>query len=162
MRQYSLGGQKSALLVQNAVHILVCRNESFHQHVSLRLANHLDCLCDSFYILGFGNYLELVDIQSVTIAHLFNPVWIADQCGVDEFHIYRIAYRFKGMRILAVGNHKTFASASPGLCYNIIKRFDHNTLGCFLFPVTKVTIYEYSCNSLSNQITMSKTKIYRR
>ena len=100
-----------AVLGENAPHVLVGRNQTFHQHVTLAFADHLYGDANAVHIHRLGNDLETRHVDAFRLADLFDLLRITDNGYVHNTCFDRIIHGFKRVRILSVSyDEPAFAS----------------------------------------------------
>ncbi len=126
MAQNRLWGQQAELLVEDAPHVFVGRDEPLHEHISLTFAYHLHCDLNALDIIRFGDDRQLAHVDTLGFAHLLYLCGVAYDSGVDQACHYRVIYRFECVRILPVSHYKPLFSFR--FCFEdyVLQMFDHD------------------------------------
>ena len=126
--QDAFRGEQSGLLVEDAAHVFVGRDQTFHQNVGVARNDRCDGLLDAFHIVGFVDDVEGVDVDAVLLADLFDNLLVAEERRLHETLLIGFVDRFQRMRILSVSYGKTFFTPFPRLLDDFGKMLNHGVV----------------------------------
>ena len=126
--QDAFRGEQPGLLVEDAAHVFVGRDQTFHQNVGVARNDRCDGLLDAFHIVGFVDDVEGVDVDAVLLADLFDNLLVAEERRLHETLLIGFVDRFQRMRILSVSYGKTFFTLFPRLLDDFGKMLNHGVV----------------------------------
>ena len=123
--QHALRGEQSGLLVEDAAHVFVGRDQTFHQNVGVARNDRCDGLLDAFHVVGFIDDVESLDVDAVLLADLFDDLLVAEERGLHEPLLVSLVDGFQRMRILSVSDGQTFFTPFSRLLDDFGKMLNH-------------------------------------
>lgn len=108
MAQHPFGRQQSVLLIQNAPHIFIGRNQSLHQYVGFTVIDHFHRQAHAGHIASTCDEGEFGRIYLQRHTHALNLLGITYQCRIDDPHVDSCIDRLDRMSILRIGNNYSF------------------------------------------------------
>ena len=142
--QHALGREETRILVQDAAHVFVGRDESLHQDVGVARHDGRDGQPHAVDVALFIHDLEDRTVDPLGPADLFDDLFVAVEGRFDQSLIICVVDGAERVGILAVGDGQPFAALFLGLlddlrefcnhcCMKVrIKRFGR----CFPLPVS--------------------------
>ena len=125
MAQHPFGRKQAGVLVEDAAHVLVGRNEALHQHVGVPRDHGGHRHPDAVYVHALIDDLEGVDIDVFLAADLFDDAALTVERRLDEPLAVGFIDGLKSMRILAVGHGQPFFAPLSRLLDDFGKVLDH-------------------------------------
>ena len=128
MAQDTLRGEQSGLLVEDAAHVFVGRDQAFHQNVGVARNDRCDGLLDALHVVRLVDDVERLDVDVVLLADLLDNLLVAEERRLHETLLIGFVDRFQRMRILSVSYDKTFFTPFPRLLDDFGKMLNHNAV----------------------------------
>ena len=106
--QHAFRGEQPGLLVEDAAHVLVRRDQPLHQHVGVAGDHGGDGLLHALHVVGFVHDVEGLQVEAVLLADPFDRGLVAVERRLHQPLLVGLIDGLQRMRILPVGYGKTF------------------------------------------------------
>ena len=124
--QHAFRGEQPGLLVEDAAHVLVRRDQPLHQHVGVAGDHGGDGLLHALHVVGFVHDVEGLQVEAVLLADPFDRGLVAVERRLHQPLLVGLIDGLQRMRILPVGYGKTFFTSLSRLFDDFRKMLNHS------------------------------------